>query len=108
MESDRPALGLLMGGGIRAGSDPSVEGWGTVSEGARDELGVGTAGEPTPSEMLEVVHGHRGSANREYVRQPMLIGERRLWRERFAFDARTGRGGDLATFFRVIIGMGVI
>lgn len=58
MESDRPAPGLLVVGGVRAGSDSSVKGWRAVSEGARDELGIGTAGEPTPSERLEVVHGH--------------------------------------------------
>jgi len=38
----------------------------------------------------------------------MLIVERRLWRERLAFDARTGRGRDIAVFFRIIIGMGVV
>jgi hypothetical protein len=101
VEGGRPALGLLMIGGIRAGSNSSVEGWGT--EGAGHELGIGTAGVPAPSEILKIVHGHRGSAIREDVRQPMLIAERRLWRERFAFDARTDRG-DVEIFFRVIVG----
>jgi hypothetical protein len=96
-----------MVGRIRAGSDPSVEGWGTVSEGAGDELGVGTAGVPAPSEILEVVHGHWSSAIRDDVRQPMLIAER-LRRERLAFDARTGRGGNVAIFFIIIIGMRIV
>ena len=68
MEGDRPTPGLLMVGGVGAGSDSSIEGWGTVTEGTRDKLGVGTAGEPAYGEGLEIVHRQRGSAIREDVR----------------------------------------
>jgi hypothetical protein len=105
VEGGRPTPGLLMIGG---GSDSSIEGWGTVSKGAGNKVGVGTAGVPTHGERLEVVHRQRSSAIWEDVRQPMLVVERWLWRERFAFDAGTcGRGG-VAIFFRVIFGVGVV
>jgi len=38
----------------------------------------------------------------------MLITERWLWGERFAFDTRTGGRGGVAVFFRVIFGVGVV
>jgi hypothetical protein len=69
VEGDRPTPGLLMVGGVGAGSDSSIEGWGTVSEGARHNVGVGTERVPAPSKRLEVVHGQRGSAIWEDVRQ---------------------------------------
>jgi hypothetical protein len=68
VEGDRPTPGLLMVGGIGAGSDSSIEGWGSVSEGARHNAGVGTAGMPAHSEGLEIIHRKRSSAIREDVR----------------------------------------
>lgn len=68
MEGDRPALGLVMVGGVRAGSDCSLVRWGGVSEGTGNENGVGTAGMPAPGERLKVVQGERGSAVWEDVR----------------------------------------
>lgn len=38
VEGDRPTPGLLVVGGVGAGSDSSVEGWGAVSEGARHRI----------------------------------------------------------------------
>jgi hypothetical protein len=64
VEGDRPTFGLVMVGGIRAGTGTSIVGRGAVSQGAGDQDGVGTAGMPAPSERLKVVHGQRGSADR--------------------------------------------
>jgi hypothetical protein len=100
-----PTPGLVMVGGVGAGSDSPIERRGTVPEGARDKVGVGTAGVPAGSDRLEVVHRQRGSTIWEDMRQPLLKVERRLWGERFAFDARTGR---VAVFFKVIFGVGAV
>jgi hypothetical protein len=108
VKSGGPALGLLMVGGVRAGSDSSIEGRGAISEGARDEVGVCTARVPAPSERLEVVHGERNLAIREDVRRPMLVVEMKFWREGFAFDSRTGVGGGIVIFFRIVIGVRVV
>jgi len=88
VESDGPTPGLLMVGGVGAGTDSSVERRGGVSKGARDKIGVGTARVPAAIERLEVVHGQGGSAVREDVRWMVLIDEGWLWREVLAFDAR--------------------
>jgi len=43
VKGNRPTPGLLVVvGGVGSGADSPLEGWGAVSEGARDELGVGT------------------------------------------------------------------
>jgi hypothetical protein len=94
-----------MVGGVGGGSDPSIEGWGTVSEGARHNVGVGTSGVPAHSKGLEVVHRQRSFAIWEDVRQPMLVAEGWLWREGFTFDTRTC---GIAVIFRVIFGVGVV
>jgi hypothetical protein len=57
VKGDRPTPGLLMVGGVRAGSYSPLERWGAVSEGARHEVGFSTAGKSAPSERLKVVHG---------------------------------------------------
>jgi hypothetical protein len=55
VEGNRPTPGLLMVGGIGAGSDSSLKRWGAVSEGARDEMGFSAAGVSAPGKRLEVV-----------------------------------------------------
>jgi hypothetical protein len=75
VEGNGPTLGLLMVGGVGAGSDSPLERWGAVSEGTRHKVGVGTDGVPAPSESLEVVHGQRRSASREDMGWTVLIGE---------------------------------
>lgn len=57
VEGKRQTPGLLMIGGVGAGSNSSVERWGAVSEGARHRVRVGAAEVPAPSERLKVVHG---------------------------------------------------
>jgi len=79
VESDRPTLGLVMVGGVRAGSDPSIVGWGAISEGAGNKDRVDTAGMPAPGERLKVVHGQRGSAAWEDVGLSLRVVEGRLW-----------------------------
>jgi hypothetical protein len=93
VKGDGPTLGLLV---VGAGPNSPVERWGAVSEGARHNVRVGT----------EVVQGQRGSASREDVRR--LIGEGRVWRERFAFNARICVGAGIVLFVRVIFGVGVV
>jgi hypothetical protein len=107
VEGNGPTPGLLVVRGVWAGSDSPVERWGAVSEGAGNKVGVGTARVPAPSESLEVVQGQGGSANREGVRRAILVGEGRLWRESFAFNARICVGGCTVVFVRVIFGVGV-
>jgi hypothetical protein len=57
VECDGPALGLVVVGGIWARADSPVKRWGAVSEGARHNVGIGTAGVSAPAESLEVVQG---------------------------------------------------
>jgi hypothetical protein len=108
VKCDGPTPGLMMVGGVGAGSDPPIKRWGTVPEGARDQVGVGTAGEPAGSERLEVVHRQRGSTIWEDMEQTLLKVERWLWGERFTFDARTRGGKNVAVFFKVIFGLGAV
>jgi len=74
VEGNGPTPGLLVVvGGVGAGSDSPLERWRAVSEGARDELRVGTNRMSAHSESLEVVHGERSSAIRQDVRWTMLV-----------------------------------
>jgi hypothetical protein len=76
VEGNGPTLGLLVVvGGVGAGSDSPLERRGAVSEGARDELGVGTNRMPAHSESLQVVHGEGGFAIRKDVRWTMEVRE---------------------------------
>jgi len=108
VEGNRPTPGLLVVGGVGAGSDSPLERWGAVSEGARHKLGVGTDRVPASCENLEVVHGERGSASREDVGWAMLESEGRLWREELAFNARICVGAGIAVFVRVVVGVGAL
>jgi len=97
-----------MVGGVWAGSDSPLEGWGAVSEGAGHELGVGADRVPAPGENLEVVQGERGSASREDVRRTMLVSEGRLWGEGLAFNAGICVGAGIAVVVGVIFGVGAV
>lgn len=105
MESDWPTLGLVMVGGVWAGSDSPVAGWGAVPERAGNKDGVGTVRVPAPGERLKVVQGQRGSAGREDSRWALGVVEWRLWRESFAFDARVRIETKASVIVRVIFGM---
>jgi hypothetical protein len=96
-----------MVGRVRAGSDSSVVGRRTTSEGARHEDGIVTVGMPAPSEGLKVVHGKRRLALWE-DRWSREVVERCLWRESFAFNARICAEVGVAIFVRVIFRIGVV
>jgi hypothetical protein len=106
MEGNRPTPGLLVVGGVGAGPDSSIDGWGAISEGAGHEVRVGATRMPAHIERLKVVQGQRCPAIWEDVGWAMLGGEDegQLWREMFVFNARICIGAGVAIFVGVIFG----